>query len=163
MKQRSEPELLHLAAAYCSTAERCIQEVQKKIISQGGTPEISKRIISYLIKEKFIDESRYSRSFVNDKFRFNQWGRIRISYELQKKGIASQLFADALDNINEEEYMETLSKLLINKKRSTKGHSEQDIFNKLYRFAAGRGFESQIIIKCLKPLFKQHYDAGDLE
>ena len=30
MKEITEPEMLHRAAAYCSTAERCIQDVQKK-------------------------------------------------------------------------------------------------------------------------------------
>lgn len=163
MKQRSESELLHLTAAYCSAAERCIQDVQKKITSYGGTSEMAERIISYLIKEKFIDESRYCRSFVNDKFRFNHWGKTKISYELRRKGIAPALFSDALDCINEEDYMETLSELLINKKRNTKGNSAQDVFNKLYRFAVGRGFENDIIIKCLKPLVKQNADAEDME
>ena len=31
MKEITEPEMLHRAAAYCSAAERCIQDVQKKI------------------------------------------------------------------------------------------------------------------------------------
>ena len=31
MKQISESEMLHRAAAYCSASERCIQDVEKKI------------------------------------------------------------------------------------------------------------------------------------
>ena len=30
MKEITEPEMLHRAAAYCSAAERCIQDVQKR-------------------------------------------------------------------------------------------------------------------------------------
>lgn len=163
MKQRSESELLHLAAAYCSTAERCISDVRKKITAAGGQQEIADQIISYLLKEKFIDETRFCRSFVNDKLLFNHWGRVRISYELRKKEIAPTLFAEAIDNIDENNYVNILSELLKNKKRMTKGRSGQDIFNKLYRFAAGRGFESDIILKCLKPMFNEEYEADNME
>ena len=33
MKEITEPEMLHRAAAYCSAAERCIQDVQKKLVA----------------------------------------------------------------------------------------------------------------------------------
>lgn len=39
------------------------------------SPDASERIIARLLKERFIDESRYTRFFVNDKLRFNKWGR----------------------------------------------------------------------------------------
>ena len=61
MKQLSEPEMLHRAAAYCSAAERCIQDVEKKIKAAGLTGEESDRIIARLLKERFIDESRFAR------------------------------------------------------------------------------------------------------
>ena len=70
MKEITEPEMLHRAAAYCSAAERCIQDVQKKIDAAGLPPDASERIIARLLKERFIDESRYTRFFVNDKLRF---------------------------------------------------------------------------------------------
>lgn len=163
MKQKSESELLHLAAAYCSTAERCIYDVRKKITSHGGSTEVVERIISYLVKEKFVDESRFCRSFVNDKFRFNHWGRIKINYELRKKEIASILIEDAIDNIDEESYIETLQELLKNKKRTVKGRDKQDIFSKLYRFAIGRGFENEVVAKQLSLLLKNNDYADDME
>lgn len=163
MKQRSESELLHRAAAYCSATEHCISDVRKKITAAGGQPDMADRIISYLLKEKFIDEARFSRSFVNDKLLFNHWGRIRINYELRKKEIPPALLAEAIDNIDENNYANILSELLLNKKRTTKGRSEQDIFNKLYRFAAGKGFESDTILKYLKPMFKENHDTDDME
>ena len=46
MKEITEPEMLHRAAAYCSTAERCIQDVQKKIDAAGLPPDASERMNS---------------------------------------------------------------------------------------------------------------------
>ncbi|MEG1544772.1 MAG: regulatory protein RecX [Tannerellaceae bacterium] len=154
MKQLSEAEMLHRAAAYCSAAERCIQDVEKKTEAAGLSEEATARIIARLVSEKFIDESRYTRSFINDKLHFGKWGRIKIAYELHKKGIPPALRLEALAGINEEEYRSTLFNLLKDKKKSVKGRDERDTFNKLLRFAAGRGYESREAVACLKQLFK---------
>ena len=108
-----------------------------------------------LLKERFIDESRYTRFFVNDKLRFNKWGRVKIGYELYKKNIPSPIREESLAAIDEGEYRSILLDLLKSKKKSTKGKDERDLFNKLLRFAAGRGFESRITLDCLSQLFKE--------
>ncbi|MDR3194203.1 MAG: RecX family transcriptional regulator [Tannerella sp.] len=161
MKQRSESELLHLAAAYCSAGERCVAEVRRKLAAAGASPETAGRIVDRLLKERFVDEARFCHSFVNDKFRFNQWGRLRIRYELQRKGIASGTVAEALDGMDEEVYRSSLSDMLEKKKRTIRGSSERDVFLKLYRYACGRGYESTLVAACLKPLFKEGYDVED--
>ena len=74
MKQISESEMLHRAAAYCSASERCIQDVEKKIKAAGLAGEESDRIVSRLLQERFIDESRFARYFVNDKITLQQMG-----------------------------------------------------------------------------------------
>lgn len=43
------------------------------------------RIIDRLVVEKFIDEERYCRAFVNDKFRFAKWGKMKITQALYMK------------------------------------------------------------------------------
>ena len=153
MKEITEPEMLHRAAAYCSAAERCIQDVQKKIDAAGLPPDASERIIARLLKERFIDESRYTRFFVNDKLRFNKWGRVKIGYELYKKNIPPR--SKKIARHRRGEYRSILLDLLKSKKKSTKGKDERDLFNKLLRFAAGRGFESRITLDCLSQLFKE--------
>lgn len=163
MEQITEAEMLHRAAAYCSTAERCIQDVEQKIKAAGLTREEGERIIARLLKEKFIDESRFAGYFVNDKLRFNKWGRVKIAYELHKKNIPAPLRAEALERIDEKEYEDILLSLLKAKKRSVKGKDERDIYTKLLRFAAGRGFESREAIRCLNYLFKGNDYEEDFE
>ncbi|MDR1455757.1 MAG: RecX family transcriptional regulator [Tannerella sp.] len=161
MKQRNESELLRLAAAYCSSCERCISEVRKKLAAAGSSPEAAGRIISRLLEEKFVDESRFCRSFARDRFRFNGWGRIRIRYELKQKGVASHVIAEALDELDDETCRSALSEMLKTKKRTATGRSEYDVFLKLYRFARGRGFEGALISSCLKPLFSEVYEVDE--
>jgi len=159
MKQLNESQILQMAASYCSMAERCIRDVRRKIAGAGTSPEVEEKIIKRLLQEQFIDEARYCRSFVRDTFRFNRWGRIKISYELRGKNIPAGLIAEAIEEIAEDEYETVLYDLLKDKKRSTKGKNEQDIFQKLYRFAVGRGFESNLTVKQLKKLLHASFDV----
>lgn len=163
MKKTTESAILQRMATFCSTKEYCIQDIRKKIAASGLTEEECDRIISRLCSEKFIDEQRYVSAFVKDKLKFSKWGRIKIRYELQKKGIPTGLISTSLDEINEADYKELLKKALVLKKKSTSGKSPQDIYIKLFRFAAGRGFESAIISACLKELTNISADEGYFE
>lgn len=161
-KEINESEMLHRAASYCSVAERCVQEVRKKIETAGLPEEASERIIARLMKEKFIDEARYARFFINDKMRFNKWGRVKLSYELYKKEIPASIREEALAAIDETEYRSILLDLLKSKRRSVKGKDDRDTFCKLLRFAAGRGFESREAVDCLRRLLKD-VDSDEFE
>ena len=151
---KSESEMLSAMAKYCSQAERCLYDVRKKIKAEKLSEDAEKRIIGRLVQEKFIDEKRFCRSFVNDKFKFNHWGRIKICYELKSRNISPEIYFEAVDSIDEEEYASVLTDMLKSKKRTVTGRSPQDIFQKLCRFASSRGFETPLIINTLKSILK---------
>lgn len=98
---------------------------------------------------KFIDETRFSRCFVRDKFRYNQWGRIKIMQALRLKNIPDTYCREALAEIEEEEYLCVLRKLLQSKSRSVKAVSDYERNGKLIRFGLSRGFEMNAITRCL--------------
>ena len=140
MNQLSEPEALHKAATYGSLADRCIDDVRKKLIRWEVELPAQNRIIQRLVQEKFLDEKRFCQSFVNDKLKFNKWGVNKIKYELRKKNIPDSLIQSVLEDINPQENKERLLQLLTAKKKTVKGKNEFEIQQKLMRFAAGRGF-----------------------
>ncbi|MDR2968663.1 MAG: RecX family transcriptional regulator [Tannerellaceae bacterium] len=150
MKEITEAEMLHKAAAYCSAAERCRQDVEKKIVAAGLSREAADRILDRMERERFIDEARFCRSFVNDKLRYNKWGRVRLKYELRMRNIPEDTISDALDAIDETLYLDTLRTVIKEKRRTIKGSDSRDVFGKLLRFAAGRGFENELVVKCLR-------------
>lgn len=149
MKRLSDPEALNKAAAYCTLCERCISEVKSKLDAWGVSHSSQQTIIDRLIDEKFIDEKRYCAAFVNDKLRFNHWGRIKIQAKLREKKLPKYLITEALANIEEEEYIDILHTLIKNKSRETGGGEERKKREKLLRFAASRGFEPSLIMKQL--------------
>jgi regulatory protein len=164
MKELTEAEILRKVADYCSVAERCVSEVEKKIKSAGLSDEACERIISRLKEEKFLDERRYAGFFVRDKYRFNKWGKVKINYELQKKGIPSNIREDALDeNIDEDEYERIVFEALKNKLKSVKSKDSYDLRTKLFRFGTGRGFEARDISKALSKLLTNTDSDDDYE
>ncbi len=69
-----------------------------------------------LEQEGFVDDERYARAYVRGKFRINGWGRLKIRNGLRAKLIDSSLIETAIkEEINEEEYMELLKKILSSK------------------------------------------------
>ena len=150
MKEYSEEELKYKAEVYCSAAERCPSEVEKKLTQWGGTPETIETIMLHLFKERYLDTARYCRAFVRDKYRFNQWGRMKIAQALRMKQLSSSHIEAGMDEIDEEEYHANLATLLKQKARGVKSGTPYERNAKLIRFAVGRGFLMDEILKHIK-------------
>lgn len=163
MKEITEPEALHRMAALCSAKEYCPSDIRKKLLRLGLSVEAGQRIIDRLCTERFIDEERFTRAFVRDKFRFNKWGKIKMSYELRSKEITPHIVETIFQEIDETTYVETLKELIRAKQKSTKGKSPQEQYAKLFRFAAGRGFESHLISSCLKEILRNYENQNIIE
>lgn len=149
MKELTTQEAFNKAAACCSGAEYCLSDIQKKLDKWGLGAAQQKEVLTRLQVEKFIDEARFSRCFVRDKFRYNQWGRIKIMQALRLKNIPDTCCREAMAEIEEEEYLCVLRKLLQSKSRSVKAASDYERNGKLIRFGLSRGFEMNAITRCL--------------
>ena len=159
MNELTEKEALNKAAAYCSGSEHCFSEISAKLVQWGVDSDAQEKILKRLADEKFIDEERYCHFFVNDKFKFNKWGRIKIGQALYLKKIPATVSRKYLDAIDEREYMNTLRSLLASKKRSIHASDDYQLTMKLIRFAVSRGFEMNIIRKCMQ--LSDEYDSLD--
>lgn len=148
-------QALSKAMALCSKSEKCIWDIQQKLNDWGVEPAEAQKIIKNLIAEKFIDEERYVRFFVRDKFVFNQWGKVKIAFMLKSKKVPASLIEEALRGIDHEAYLDLLVKLLGDKSKKTKFVNEYDRKVKLVRFAQSRGFEFDTIEKALDELKKR--------
>ncbi len=149
---RTYEQMLFKASAYCATAEHCEADVRTKLQTWACAPEHIDKIIDYLKNENFLNEQRYCNAFVRDKFRFNQWGKTKIAMMLRTKNIAEETIAEAIDQIDEETYQQTVTTLLQTKLKGLKYRDEYDRKAKLIRFAQGRGFEYGIIAAAIEQL-----------
>ena len=140
----SKEEALAKMQRYCAYQERCHEEVRSKLLNMGVYSDWREEIIVQLIEENFLNEERFARAFARGKFRIKQWGRTRIRQELKKRKISDYCLRKAMEEIEEEDYLNTLRTALIKKNISLKEEDPYRRKSKLARYAVSRGFESEL-------------------
>ena len=148
-KDMTEQEAYLQLAALCAQAEHCQQEMRDKMRRWELDETVQNRIVTRLVKERYVDDERYARAFVKDKIRYNKWGRRKVQQALWQKHIDADIQQQVLDEIDEKEYLDILRPLLKQKRKSIKAESDYELNQKLIRFALGRGFGFDIIRQCL--------------
>lgn len=145
----TEEQVLNKLTTLCARGEHCQQEMLDKMRKWEIEEDVQARVMEYLLKEKFIDEERYTRLFVEEKIKFNKWGRKKLEQALYMKRIPRSIYAPILDDVDEDNYEEILRPLLEAKRKTVTGKSEYEIRGKLIRFALSRGFDMDTILSVL--------------
>jgi regulatory protein len=150
---------LQRVANLCSRSEQAEADIRTKLVGWGVLPADVEAIIERLKRENYLSDERYVRAFVRDKFRFNDWGRIKIAFMLKQKGFGKDIIDSMLATIDEDEYKAKLTKLLLAKHRDVAGREPQLARAALLRYAASKGFEPDVFF----PLVSQVLNSGDDE
>lgn len=136
----------------CARSEQATGEAAKKLAAWGISATDARRIIDSLVSRRYIDDRRYCQAFVKDKFRFARWGKRKIYAALSLKRIDRSLIGEALDGIDDDEYLSVLEELIRIKARTISGADTYDGRTRLFRFAASRGFEPELISRVLRSM-----------
>ncbi|MFB9056682.1 regulatory protein RecX [Mariniflexile ostreae] len=139
---------------YCAYQERCHQEVRQKLEAMYMIPEAIDVIMVHLLDHNFLNETRFAKTFVRGKFRIKAWGKYRLTNELKQKNVSKYNINKALEEISDEEYIETFNALAEKKADSIK---EPNIFKKRKTFIdyfLYRGWESFLVYEKAHELIK---------
>ncbi len=131
---------------YCAYQDRCQLEAEQKLRQLGATEDQAGDIMVELIQEGFLNEERFARSFARGKFNNQQWSIPKISAQLLMKQISEPLIKTALQEIDPEQYRETIRKEL-QKVYALK----KDIYKSIQSLAQ-RGFEMELIYRAAEEL-----------
>jgi len=133
-------------AAYCSYQDRCHQEVEQKMRDFMLIPEAKEEILLYLMQENFLNEERFTRSYIRGNFYLKSWGRNQIRNHLKFKGVPEKLINSCFDEIDEADYEKTLLKIYEQYYARQTGKEYQKK-SKTTKYLLGRGFEYEEILK----------------
>ena len=145
----SERAFVSKAEQYCVQGEQCRSAVFDKLKAWGADEELAQKVTDYLEEEGFIDERRYCRLYCESKLRLQKWGRVKIAYNLRMKRIGNELIEEALRELDEEQYFDTLRQLAESKRRSLHESDPRKLNAKLVSFLASHGFTMNEILECL--------------
>lgn len=150
-KKVTPAEALERLQSLCARAEHCSWELRVKMRHWGIASDDADRIIASLEKQSFLDDERFARSFVRDRYRRARWGRLKIRAALYAKHVPAWLADEALTEIEDDEYQAGLDSVLAAKARAL--GDEAMTFEgrtKLFRHAASRGYELSLIASRIK-------------
>ena len=130
---------------YCTYQERCHKEVTQKLKGMHMIPEAIDIIIVHLLEHNFLNEERFAKTFARGKFKFKNWGRRRLTYELKKKDISKVNINQALTEISDTEYIELFNDLAEKRAHSIRETHVQKKKKKFIDYFLYRGWEPHLV------------------
>ena len=89
---------------YCAYQERCHHEVKTKLRQLGAFRNDTDTVISHLIQNDYLNETRFAMLYVRSKFSIKKWGKKRIVNELKQRKITSYNIDKALAQISQQHH-----------------------------------------------------------
>ena len=147
-------ELIARLERYCAYQERCHQEVKTKLHQLGGFRDDIDAVISHLIQNDYLNETRFAMLYVRSKFSIKKWGKKRIVNELKQRKITKYNIEKALEQIEEEDYQLTFNTLAQKRWDQLKRNKEPlpQRKKKWVNYLQYRGWENDLIFDALNKL-----------
>ena len=132
---------------YCVYQVRCHSEVEQKMRDFLLIPEAKDEIFLYLIKENYLNEERFTRSYIRGKFYIKHWGRNKIRINLKQKGITEKLIAKSMNEIDEQDYLDSVNKIYHDYYSKQKGMRDYQKKSKTIKHLMSKGYEYDLIME----------------
>ncbi|MDX1903366.1 MAG: regulatory protein RecX [Thermonemataceae bacterium] len=153
LKAISVKEAIKKMAAFCAYQERSQEEVRQKMYKEYSLDEEAVEfVIAELIGQNFINEERFAKTFASSKFRLKKWGKIKIKQALRQHHLSEYCLRQALAEIPDEAYEETLRILLEKKNKQIKDANLLKRKQKLLQYVSTKGYEMDISIELIREL-----------
>jgi regulatory protein len=128
------------ALRYLAAREHSRAELERKLAAHAESPEQLAQVLDELQAKDFISEARVVESVINR--RAGRFGAARIRHELQGKGLAPELVADAVSGLKASEVERARE---VWRKKFGEPAADAAARGKQMRFLAARGFGSEAI------------------
>ncbi len=140
-RTKSAEEALAALMRLCARAEKCEADARRLMRRWGIAPQEAEQVVTRLVRERFIDDSRYAAMFVREKLHLSGWGEYKIRAALQRKEIAPTHINAALAEVDRSQMGARLHEQLQRKLRTVKAKSPFDLRTKLMRYGASLGYD----------------------
>lgn len=117
-------------------------------------PEVIDNIVVHLIQQNYLNEERFAKAFVRGKFRIKKWGKNRLIRELKFREISQFSINSALNEIELDEYYNTLDELILKRIDQVKEKNKYKKKKKVADYLLYRGWESHLIYEKINEYIK---------
>ncbi len=135
---------------YCLYRERCTSEIIQKMYEWKVEVEYHEELIRLLKEEKFLDDERFIKAYINAKIYLKKWGKRKIEAELSMKKIKKESIRQAFQEVDDDIYIQNLDHLAERKWNSLSKKAARERQASLFRYLSGKGYESDLIVDWMK-------------
>lgn len=160
-RTKSPEQALASLMRLCARAEKSEGDARRLMRGWGVAEQDAEAVVARLVRERFIDDSRYAEAFVREKVRLSGWGEYKIRTALQRKGIRREVIEAALRQINRGEAGERLTERLARKMRTVRYASPYDLKTKLIRYGLSLGYDYETVLNAASTLVKDTDTCDD--
>lgn len=140
-KPKTAQQALQSLMRLCARSEKSSGDALR-LMSQWQVSQSERgAVLDKLLKDRFIDDSRYAEAYVREKSRLSGWGARKIAMQLRQKGVSQDVIAEALKQLDSDIELPRLVEKLRRKARTTKYSSDYELRGKLLRYALSLGFD----------------------
>lgn len=140
-------EIYNKCVKYISVRIRSIEEIKDYMKNRQISSELIENTLDRLIKNKLLDDDKFTKAFVHDKLNFTTMGPFRIEQELKKHKIKNEIINKYLYEIDEEILDNKINKQINKLLKSNK--KKPNLRNKIYTNLLSLGYSSEIILRNL--------------
>jgi len=127
-------------------------ELRVKLSKKGYQKLIIEKVIKDLSAKGYIDDQKFTESFVKNRIEKRKEGIVKINSELRKKGISNEIISDVINNFTDDPiHLQNAFQLARKKYQSLKNKDLdfQKLKGRLFNFLKGKGYTTEIILKVL--------------
>ena len=139
-------EIKQKMSHYCAYQDRCHAEVETKMREFALIPEAKDELLLYLMQENYLNEERFTRSYIRGKFYMKGWGKNKIKIHLKQKQIGEKLINNCWDEIEDADYHKELKKQYERYFQKLNGFKDYQKKSKTIQYMLGRGFEYDLLL-----------------
>jgi regulatory protein len=162
-KRLNEKRAFDRAVLLLSYRARSSSELSGRLKQAGFTEEVVEQTVDKLKRLGYIDDSAFSASWANSRISTKLYGSKRIRQELKEKGVADDIIAGVLSEIDDKDEEFDRAKTLANDKlQKIRSADSKADFRRLSQFLIRRGYAGSIAYKVCKDLINPEYpDANE--
>ena len=122
-----------------------MQDVKDKLFELRISKKYHDEMINHMVENNILNEERFAIAFATGKFRINQWGKIKIRYELKQRKINEDYIRKALQQIDQSNYEDVLNVMAKEKYDSLKTDRYLVRKKKTIDYLLQKGFEWELV------------------
>lgn len=133
------------ALGFLSYQPRSIKEVKDYLIKQDVEPNVVEEIIQSLLDNGYLDDHQFAQMFISNAIRVGSDGPKGVKSKLIQKGVAQQVIADQLEQVDEQEFLPVGQKLVKPLLKKAGRLSRREITTKAQQKLLTHGFYGELI------------------